>query len=356
MTPTAPTHRRGSVLRGAQRVRSAQSLRRLSPRRIGTAIVVLASPVVLAPPLAAQVPTTVEPALDQQIDDGQSIGDGRAVLDEGHVDMGPAFVDGTWRLMIHDDTTEPSVWRYPTEVVLQVHDDALVEVPADPAYSFLGAEPGQRVHVVPQTQKPAVVWMGWNTQHPEVMARIDRGVTLTLRQVEGPGQVSVYLQSGTFGDPEVLWSSANPDPQPFWVDVNTHTHANWVFTEPGVYLVRIQASADMLDGTEESTVEDIRFVVGDATDVEAGFSTEPVVALDADVDAPSNDGATDAETGDAEAGSDVSGSGVPVALVVAAVVVIGAGAAIGAGLLRSRRVRAEADRQSGAADDAASGR
>lgn len=214
--------------------------------------------------------------LEQTIERGQGLASGRKVLSGGHVDLGPRFVDGRWTLLVHDDAAKAdpeteSVWRPVDRTVLQVRDAALLEVPDDPAYAFLRAKPGAKVHVVPQTQDPDVVWVGWNTQDPEVMERIDRGVTMTLTGIEGPGSLVVYLQSGTFGDPEVLWDS-EAKPKPAWVDVNTHTHANWVFTEPGVYLVRVRIEADLVDGTRVSDTRALRFAVGSRTSTDAAFA------------------------------------------------------------------------------------
>lgn len=211
-----------------------------------------------------------DPNLDQIIDPDMPVVTGERVLDAGHVDMGPTFVDGQWRFLIHDDVAKAdaaasSVWRSPEQTVFHVVDDARLTVPGDPAYGFVGAEPGSDVWVVPQTQDPDVVWLGWNTQDPEVMQTIDRGITLSLTGVQGPGVVTTYLQSGSFGEPQVLFDSRVTEPQRAWVDVNTHTHANWVFTEPGVYLLRVQADADLVDGTSVSDSQLIRFAVGTAT-------------------------------------------------------------------------------------------
>ena len=210
-----------------------------------------------------------DPNLDQDLGD-QAVVTGQRVLDAGHVDMGPKFVDGRWTFLIHDDVAKAdagatSVWRYPDETVLHVLDESQLVVPDDPAYAFVGAEPGATVWVVPQTQDPAVVWLGWNTQDPEVMTTIDRGVTLSLTGVQGPGALTVYLQSGSFGEPQVLFDSRVTDSQPVWVDVNTHTHANWVFTAPGVYLVQVRADADLIDGSAVSDTQVIRVAVGTAT-------------------------------------------------------------------------------------------
>lgn len=242
------------------------------PRRAPlAAVAVLVA--VLAAPLAgggAAHAETPDPDLDQSLDAGMSVVDGERVLDVGHVDMGPKFVDGQWRFLIHDDVAKAdagaaSVWRYPEQTVLHVSDAAQLAVPDDPAYAFVGAPVGAPVWVVPQTQDPAVVWLGWNTQDPEVMERIDRGITLSLTGVQGPGTMTTYLQSGSFGEPQVLFDSREPEAQSAWVDVNTHTHANWVFTEPGVYLVRMQAEAGLIDGSTVSDTQLIRFAVGSAT-------------------------------------------------------------------------------------------
>lgn len=270
-----------------------------TPRRAGLA---LSAMLVLGAVLSAGAAHAAEdPALDQQLNPDMDIVHGERVLDAGHVDMGPKFVDGQWRFLVHDDAARAdagatSVWRYPDETVMHVLDSAQLTVPDDPAYEFLGADPGSPVWVVPQTQNPDVVWLGWNTQDPEVMRTIDRGMTLSLTGVQGPGTLTTYLQSGSFGEPQVLFDSRVPDPQPAWVDVNTHTHANWVFTEPGVYLVRLQADADLIDGSTVTDSQVVRFAVGTAT--------SPADALAASWDGPSESdvepgGGEQAETEDA---------------------------------------------------------
>lgn len=232
---------------------------------------VIAAALLLAPAAAWAVEGDDDANLDQSIRESQPIVHGERVLTAGHVDMGPRFVDGSWAFLIHDDAekadaTAQSVWRYPAETVFHVLDAAILPVPEDPAYAFVGASAGSEVYVVPQTQNPEVVWVGWNTQDPEVMQSIDRGVTLTLSGVQGPGVMTSYLQSGTFGEPQLLWDSRVSEPQPVWVDVNTHTHANWVFTEAGVYLVELEASADLIDGSTVTDTQLIRFAVGTGTD------------------------------------------------------------------------------------------
>ena len=216
---------------------------RLRPLLVLGLLGLLVGPLGGAPAAAAPAE---DPSLDQQLSGEERVVDEAAELGLGHVDMGPLFLDGTWTFMVHDDSAAESVWRHTEQTVFRVDDAAQRTVPDDPAYAFLHAEAGRSVHVVPQTQDPEVVWLGWNTQDPEVMERIDRGVTMRLDAVDGPGSMVVYLQSGTLGAPEPLWDSENAEPQDLWVDVNTHTHANWVFTEPGVYLAQVTVQADLV--------------------------------------------------------------------------------------------------------------
>lgn len=220
--------------------------------------------------LALAVTPTPSPDLDQTLDAGQAQAQGRAVLETGHVDIGPRLRDGKWTIQIHDDHAVPAVWRQPADTVLRISDIALQQVPDDENYAFLGAKPGQQVHVVPQTEKPGVVWIGWNTQDPGVLKSIDRGVTMSLRGVQGPGDLTVFLQSGNLGAPKVLWSSTKPYPQPMWVQTNTHTHANWVFGEPGNYLLAVDITADLADGSTAAASTVLRLAVGDATEPDFG--------------------------------------------------------------------------------------
>lgn len=279
---------------------------------------------------------TPSDGLSQSIEEDQAVSEEDTVLSLGHVDLGPRYVDGAWTLMVHDDTDEDgSVWRPLEHAVVQVSDAATREVPDDPAYGFLGVEPGAPVHVVPQTQDPDVVWLGWNTQDPQVMASVDRGVTLSLAGVEGPGDLLVYLQDGGFGEPDVLWDSRSAEEQELWVDVNTHTHANWVFTRPGVYLVSIRANATLVDGSEDEAVGTVRFAVGDGT------ATEDAFAADAEPTPASVATATEAPEADRAADAGTTGQ-LPAVLWV----LIAVGGALAAAAvvlsLRGRRVREQA--------------
>ncbi len=226
------------------------------------------------------------------------------VIKRGHVDLGPRLVDGQWKALARDDSGNTPVWRPLDKTILQVNSAALMPAPTDEMYAFMGAKSGEEWYVVPQTENPEVLWLGWNTQDPAVTQSVDRGVTMQIGPVMGPGKSWMFLQNGTFGEPLLLVDGQKPQPQDVWVDVNTHVHANWVFTKPGVYLAGISFKATTLTGEEVVSTDVLRFVVGD---------TDPQLAIDADVSAvlaamqSANQGAkTDVHAGEQGSGTENS--------------------------------------------------
>lgn len=308
-----------------------------SHRRTRLVAALLAAPLLVGVAAPTGFAADDDGDLDQTVAPDEENVEGEAVLDVGHVDIGPRFVDGEWRVQGRDDSQSPPVWRALPDVVTQVVDAAVQQAPDSPDFAFLDAEPGSELYVVPQTQNPEVVWLGWNTQDPEVMARANRGVTLTMHGVEGPGHLAVFLQNGDLGAPEVLWDGDEAGPQELWVDLNTHTHANWVFTEPGVYVVDFEISADLITGETVSDRAPLRFAVGEETDVAEAFAAtvdEPAPAPEASQEpsADQDDDAASADEGD-------EGSSLPLVLLVVGAVAAALLAAVVTVAARGRRAR-----------------
>lgn len=249
-------------------------------RRAALAVVwALAALVGAVPAAVAQEPAEpgpAAPAPGASEDGGSTVtadeatGTGQVVIADGHVDIGPRYVDGEWTFQVRDDTVRPAVWREPSDVVLAAVDAAQVELPDDPAFAFLG-EPGSQVWLLPQVQQQGVVWPGWNTEHPDVATTVAREMTWRLHGVEGPGTFVLFL-NGEFGAPETVFDGAQPLPQEAGVDANTHVHGNWVFSEPGVYRLDMEMAATNLDGTEVSDRATLQVAVGDGTDPATAFA------------------------------------------------------------------------------------
>lgn len=200
-----------------------------------------------------------------------------ATIDHGHVDLGLLLADGQAQFLARDDSAATPVWRDPADVVFDVGDNAQLTLPEDKAFSFVGAEPGSQVWVVPQTEQADVPWLGWNTQAPSLEDNVERGVTMEFLGHQGPGEFSLFLQNGGFEEPQLLWSTATGASERFWVDLGTHTHANWVFTEPGIHQVRVRMSGEGAGesaGSEVAAEATLTFAVGDETDVEEAQAAE----------------------------------------------------------------------------------
>ena len=266
----------------------------------------------------------------------------------GHVDLGPRLIDGQWRAGLRHDAESGAVWRDPNQTVLRVNDAAIMTAPDSDDYPFLADVAGKPVYVVPQTQNPGVVWLGWNTQDPAVTATIDRGLTMRVGPVSGPGRAWLFLQSGTFGKP-LLLADSGAAPGDVWIDSGTHVHANWAFSAPGTYTATVTFLGTTTAGEVVSASTTLRFAVGDAASAsEALAMAAPAAADSASAGASaSSSGAAPAASGAAPASSSsasgaVSG-GLPdwaflaiIAVAVLSLLVIGALV-----VARSRRSRAE---------------
>ncbi|WFE30276.1 TIGR03773 family transporter-associated surface protein [Solwaraspora sp. WMMD791] len=225
-----------------------------------------ASPEIAARPLAAGAAPAATSATPSLAAAAQRDGS-RVVIDDGHVDMGPELAGADWTIRLKDDSVSPPVWRELADVVLHVKDNAKITVPDNA--DFLGA-PGDEVWLLPQGQRSGIVWPGWNTQHPSVVAGVRGAVTWTLAGVDGPGRFALFL-TGSFGESEVLFNSADRLPQRLDVPINTHAHGNWAFSEPGIYRLAFEMSATTTSGSTVTDSRTLTLAIGDATDPDTGF-------------------------------------------------------------------------------------
>ena len=266
----------------------------------------------------------------------------------GHVDLGPRLIDGQWRAGLRHDAESGAVWRDPNQTVLRVSDTAVMTAPDSADYPFLADVAGKPVYVVPQTQNPGVVWLGWNTQDPAVTATIDRGLTMRVGPVSGPGRAWLFLQSGTFGKPLLLADSGSA-PGDVWIDSGTHVHANWAFSAPGTYTATVTFLGTTTAGEAVSASTPLRFAVGDAASASEALAMAAPAAADAASAgaSASSSGAAPAASGAAPASSSsasgAASGGLPdwaflVIIAVVAVSLLVIGALV---VARSRRSRAE---------------
>ena len=204
-----------------------------------------------------------DPDLAQSVAAHEEWSNEASEISVGHVDLGPRLIDGQWRAGLRHDAESGAVWRDPNQTVLRVSDAAIMTAPDSADYPFLADVAGKPVYVVPQTQNPSVVWLGWNTQDPAVTATIDRGLTMRVGPVSGPGRAWLFLQSGTFGKP-LLLADSGAAPGDVWIDSGTHVHANWAFSQPGTYTATVTFLGTTTAGEAVNASTTLRFAVGDA--------------------------------------------------------------------------------------------
>ena len=226
------------------------------------AVIVSAFLVIAGAPSSVADPSP-DPDLAQSVAAHEEWSNEASEISVGHVDLGPRLIDGQWRAGLRHDAESGAVWRDPNQTVLRVNDAAIMTAPDSADYPFLADVAGKPVYVVPQTQNPSVVWLGWNTQDPAVTATIDRGLTMRVGPVSGPGRAWLFLQSGTFGKP-LLLADSGAAPGDVWIDSGTHVHANWAFSAPGTYTATVTFLGTTTAGEAVSASTTLRFAVGDA--------------------------------------------------------------------------------------------
>ena len=308
----------------------------LSALLVSVFLVIVGAPSALADP--------TDPDLAQSVAAHETWSNEASEISVGHVDLGPRLIDGQWRAGLRHDAEGGAVWRDPNQTVLRVSDAAIMAAPNSADYPFLSDVAGKPVHVIPQTQKPNVVWLGWNTQDPAVTATIDRGLTMRVGPVSGPGRAWLFLQSGTFGKP-LLLADSGAAPGDVWIDSGTHVHANWAFSAPGAYTATVTFSGTTTAGEAVSATTTLRFAVGDSASAsEALAKAAPAEAPSASASQGAAPGAPAPQASGNEAASpDASQGGLPdwaflviVAVALLSVLVIGVLV-----VARARRSRAE---------------
>ena len=128
---------------------------------------------------------------------------------------------------------------------------------------------------MPQTQRSELIWPGWDTQGARDVGAID----LEFVEVTGPGEVYLF-QTGSFGslDPVLDGGSTRLETGSVIAQEEpAHVHANWLFTQPGTYRMRVVATG----GGVRSNEATYTWIVGDgaaAQTAKVGAPTEAPAA------------------------------------------------------------------------------
>lgn len=184
----------------------------------------------------------------------------KVTFSRGHTDLFYLRPSGSsLDLLVREDITGSGVLRRPETVTFVVSDAAQLQVPAGMP------EAGRRAYVLPMTQDARLLWPGWST---EALHAAGLGSASFDVSVSGPGRVSVF-STGLGGTPQpVLAGGRLSLPGRIVVPNPAHVHANWIFSEPGVYTFRVTGHA----GGRRSKPATYTVAVGDAAARRLGAS------------------------------------------------------------------------------------
>lgn len=203
-------------------------------------------------------PPTEAPPPSQNPSGADQVCRPQITLDHGHIDaFYVSAANGRAVLQLMEDVTGYHVIREAESVLLRVKESAYrSNIPAGTP----GAPSG---YVLPLTQNSSLIWPGWDTNRTSASGYSD--VTIRITSVNGPGTVRLFTR-GAFGDIQSLLNSggytlpgAIREPKP------AHTHAEWVFSEKGVYILTAHAVATNPETGARLTTASHRYVfqVGD---------------------------------------------------------------------------------------------
>lgn len=188
----------------------------------------------------------------------------RRALTDVHTDAVSSYLDdGVYVLATKADVDGEIGKRLDTAATsFVINDGLIVDNPTTQVddFNFLADYP-ERFWMAPQTQKAGSLWPGFSTEDDAFSRALgEASVSLTLTDVDGPGRVEVFVGGG-FSGVQRFFSSV--DDLPAWtMTARQHTHANWAFSQPGVYRLTFQGRA-VLNGQEQTAEQTYRFVVGD---------------------------------------------------------------------------------------------
>ncbi|ARU46986.1 choice-of-anchor M domain-containing protein [Corynebacterium silvaticum] len=187
----------------------------------------------------------------------QDRSDGRRELVDGHLDFGPAFVDGKLGFYIGDDVKREHDavsdgghnLDHPDKVALVVGENRRFTIgekgnrgiPENDDTAFLGKK-GDHVYYLPNTQDHNAVWPGFDTN--KVRNAFPKGMSIEIEPESMPDGAKWWaghlpsLSNDLIKLADSSGKAVIDREEPF------HEHADWFFTKPGTYKIKMRAVAN----------------------------------------------------------------------------------------------------------------
>ena len=210
----------------------------------------------------------------------------QTIISTHHTDLNISFAPAagadrtldTWRVNPRDDDAGGITYGPGTgngDAILFVAHEALATLPSS-GYEFTGGTAGQPIYLLPQSQDPALLYLGVagygvtpssvDKYNPSTLSggRVSGNgawVKLALDSFTGPagGQFSAF-QNG-FSGPTRFMSTTDgithdpgADDDALWIIAGGHIHYNFTFTKPGDYFINLRPSAYYNADGDQSTL------------------------------------------------------------------------------------------------------
>ncbi|WP_436717242.1 choice-of-anchor M domain-containing protein [Roseiconus lacunae] len=203
-----------------------------------------------------------------------------------HGDIGIAYEDNELELHYHFEDgfngVGPEVEFEPNEVYIRVSDAAKLTTTND--LGFLGTTAGDEIWILPQGNTGSsgagslgVPFVGLATEELDSTDFIS--VDLSMTNFNGPGEFALW-QFGTFG-PNVFFQSVDgiSSADNLNLGIGIHDHANFGFTEEGIYEIELTATGNLTGGGTVVDVGTFTFAVGNVAAVPEPGSVAALVSL-----------------------------------------------------------------------------
>ncbi len=183
-------------------------------------------------------------------------------VDFYHTDFEVSFTTAGWDVLLsHDLPGTAGGLDIPLADALLYAGAAsqwmLNAIPSD--FEFIGAQPGEPFWILPQNAGTGALPLGiateradggrlcsWNPQDHRGADNADRWFEVRLTGVRGPEEGDFALWQADGISPPVVFMSTQEggvgDDDVFYISAGSHVHANWGFTQPGLYAVSFRVS------------------------------------------------------------------------------------------------------------------
>ena len=189
----------------------------------------------------------------------------QTVVSGGHWDVELAYEDGSWDPHFHLHDTETEIEFDEVEILGNFDSDTAFDTPtprpAGSQWDFTGAAAGEDLYIwTASDPQPELTFLGTAAEEVELGVFVDDVVNMKFEGiVSGPagGSFSKYGFNGS-GGLEVHFASEGTgftlDDQTLGINVTSHQHFNWAFTELGTYELAFSANGELVaDGTTTSS-------------------------------------------------------------------------------------------------------